>query len=81
MLDEQVARIATRNRLARDRAAAQVSTLIDITARGTADEFSRFIAEYEADIGGPRREPLAEDESPEVVGGDGGDAIAPASSG
>lgn len=74
-LDESVANIAARNRLARDRAAAQVSALIDVTVKGSADEFSRFARDFEADVSGPRGEPLAEDGSPEVVGGDSGDAV------
>lgn len=80
-LDELVASIAANNRSARERASARFSTLSDVTVKGSADEFSSFVREWESDVGGPRRESLAEDEPPKSVGGSAGDAVLAAGSG
>jgi hypothetical protein len=80
-LDELAASIAANNRSARERAMSRISSLVDVTVKGSADEFSKFVRDFETDIGGPRGESLAEDESPQVVGGNGGDAVVAASSG
>lgn len=79
-LDELVANIAAKNRLARDRASARVSALIDVTVKGTADEFSSVVKDF-LDSTGDRGSALEPDEPPEAVGGDGGDAVLAAGSG
>lgn len=80
-LEETIKAIADRNQSARERESSRVSALVDITVKGLADEFSSFVREWESDVGGPRRESLAEVESPKGVGGNAGDAVIAAGSG